>query len=131
MKTLKSILAWPLHLFLFLLAWLLFLPLSLVNFICVVFTARDHAKGYFINSALNLDILANREFRTFWNLTLRKSNGYKFGLTGETISSALGKNKRDGTLSSVGGKILAFIVDALDKNHCIKSITDRLKWPNT
>ena len=53
----------------------------------------------------------------------RKPNGYKFGNSKETISSALSKNKRDGTLSRTG-KLLAWILDKIDKNHVLKSINN-------
>lgn len=39
----------------------------------------------------------------------------------ETISGVLGKNERDNTLSKTG-KILVWILNKLDKNHCFKSI---------
>ena len=70
---------------------------------------------------------ANRELRTLWNTTLRKSNGYEFGHRDETISSVLGKNKRAGTLSKAG-ICLAYILDKLDNNHCINSIDDTITW---
>jgi hypothetical protein len=69
---------------LFIIAYILFLPLTILNWFLV------SKKGYFRQSALNLDIYANSEFRTLWNKTLQK-NGYKFGKVGETISSAIGK----------------------------------------
>lgn len=117
----KKILTFILDIILFLTAYILFLPLSIINF-CLV---RD--RGYFRSSALNLDKYANRELRTLWNATLRKSNGYKFGLIDETISGVLGKNKRANTLSRTG-KVLAYILDRLDKDHCIKSIDDSIFW---
>ena len=106
-------------LFLFLIAWALFLPLSLLNFLAVAIKFKD--LGYFKSSAVNLDRFGNSEFRTLFNLTLKKKEGYKFGNMEETISSVLGKNQRDNTLS-FAGKVLAFILDLLDKNHCKKSI---------
>ena len=106
-------------LFLFLLAWALFLPLSLLNFLAVAIKFKD--LGYFKSSAVNLDRFGNSEFRTLFNLTLKKKEGYKFGNMEETISSVLGKNQRDNTLSFVG-KALVWILDLLDKNHCKKSI---------
>lgn len=108
---------------LFVIAYILYLPLTLVNYICVAFTARDNAKGYFRSSAVTLDKLGNREFRTLFNLTLIKDNGYKFGNFEETISSVLGKNERDETLSNTG-KILVFILNKIDKDHCVKSILE-------
>ena len=110
-------------LLLFLIAYILLLPLTIINFFVVFFTTKDHAKGYFRSTAVNIDKFGNREFRKLWNLTLRKSNGYKFGNVEETISSALGKNERDGTLSTAG-KSLVWILDKIDKNHSLKSIKD-------
>ena len=101
---------------LLIIAWILFLPLSIINYFCV-----KNKKGYFKNSAINLDKYGNREFRTFFNRFFRTEKGYPFGNERETISSALGKNERDGTLSKCG-KIMVFILDKLDKNHCKNSI---------
>lgn len=106
------------HLVLFFIAWILVFPLTLINYAVV------RSGGYFLSTALSLDIWGNREFRTLFNATLIKPNGYKFGIQGETISSVLGKNKLKGTLSTTG-KVLAFILDTIDKNHCIKSIDHR------
>jgi len=99
---------------LFIIAYMLFLPLSIINFIVVT-----HKKGYFRSSALTIDKLANREFRTLWNKTLRIENGYSFGAENETISSALGKNIQNNSLS-LTGKCLVFI---LTKKHCLEAIT--------
>ena len=109
-------------LILLIVAVVLILPLTLVN---MIFVAKKYKSidGYFINTALNLDIWANVEFRAFWNGAMRKENGYQFGVIGETISSALGKNERDGTLTFCG-KILVSILNFLDKNHCQKSIKE-------
>lgn len=101
---------------LFLIAYILFLPLSLINFLVV-----KNKKGYFKSSAINLDKFGNREFRTLLNKTLIIENGYKFGSINETISGVLGKNERDKTLTKTG-KRLVFILNKLDKNHCFKSI---------
>lgn len=101
---------------LFLIAYVLFLPLSIINY-CVV----KNKKGYFKSSAISLDKFGNREFRTLLNKTLIIKNGYQFGNMNETISGVLGKNERDKTLSKTG-KMLVFILNKLDKNHCLKSI---------
>lgn len=103
---------------LFALAVILLLPLTIINFFLV-----EVKKGYFFSTALNLDIWSNREFRTLWNKCLRLDNGYKFGKEDETISSALGKNERDKTLTKTG-KILVWLLDKLEKNHCKKSIKE-------
>jgi hypothetical protein len=78
-------------------------------------------KGYFKSSAINLDKFCNREFRTSLNKFFKKKEGYSFGLISETISSALGKNERDGTLTKAG-KILVYILNKIEYNHCKKSI---------
>lgn len=100
---------------LFLIAYVLYLPLTIVNY-CLV-----RKKGYFKDSAITLDKLANREFRTLWNKVLIVETGYRFGNINETISSALGKNQRDNTLRKIGKK-LVWLLDKLDKNHALKSI---------
>lgn len=97
---------------LFLVAYLLYLPLSLMNFFLV------WSKGYFRDSALTLDRLANREFRTLWNKTLILNDGYKFGNIEETISGVLGKNIKIKKLSNTG-KILVCV---LSEKHCIDAI---------
>lgn len=101
---------------LFIIAYILYLPLSILNFFYV-----RHKKGYFRSSALNLDVFANREFRTLWNKVLITDEGYQFGVTGETISSALGKNELKGTLKRTG-KVLVDILNFIDKDHCKNSI---------
>ena len=89
----------------------------------VVNRKYGNTKGYFRSTALSIDIWANFEFRTLWNDKLKIDGGYEFGRIGETISSALGKNQRDKTLTTTG-KILVFILDFLDENHCEESIKE-------
>jgi len=103
---------------LFIIAYILYLPLTVVNFLVV-----KNKKGYFKSSAITIDKLANREFRTLLNKTLRLGNGYLFGAENETISSALGKNQRDKTLTKTG-KVLVWILDKIDNNHSLKSISN-------
>ena len=82
---------------------------------------------FWFDNALELDVWANYHFRTLWNTVLRKVGGYAFGVIGETISSALGKNQRDRTLS-IPGWVLVYILWAIDVKfwfkggHCINSI---------
>lgn len=111
-----------LNFLLFIFAWLLIPPLTVWNLI-VVNKKYGNTKGYFKSTALSIDIWANFEFRTLWNTKLRIDGGYEFGRTGETISSALGKNQRDKTLT-IYGKILVAILDFLDKNHSQNSIKE-------
>ena len=103
---------------LFVIAWVLILPLTIINFLLV------KNKGYFLSTARSIDVWANYEFRTLWNRFLVKHNvvSYAFGDKYETISSVIGKNARLNSLS-ITGKILRFILDTIDKNHCENSIT--------
>ena len=101
-----------LGLILFIIAYVLYFPLTLINFLLV------RKKGYFRDSALTLDKLANREFRTLWNKTLINENGYRFGNIEETISAVLGYNIQRKTLTKTG-KVLVFI---LTKKHCLDAI---------
>ena len=108
------------NLLLFVIAWILIPPLTIWNLI-VVNKKYGNTKGYFRSTALSIDIWANFEFRTLWNSRLIIEGGYQFGREGETISSALGKNKLMGTLTKEGNK-LANLLDKIDTNHCIKSM---------
>lgn len=110
-------------------ATLLFLPLSLINLVvvlCLNIRTRGFFKitnGFFRSSAYDIDCFGNHNFRSVLNLFLKNKEGYEFGDKRESISSVLGKNKRDKTLS-ITGKVVAFILDLFDKNHCIKSIKE-------
>lgn len=114
-------------LILYIIATILFFPLTLLNIIVVLWKnakARGFWKtldGYFLSGAVDIDRFGNHNFKTLWNAILRKSGGYAFGNYNETISSALGKNQRDKTLSFVG-RGLANLLDFIDKDHCKNSI---------
>lgn len=112
-------------LILFLIAVLLFLPLTLLNIILVVWEYGNlkSIDGYFYQTAVDINRFGNRNFRTLFNATLIKEEGYQFGDSRETISGVLGKNQRDKTLSKTG-KLLASILDWIDENHCEKSIVE-------
>lgn len=71
--------------------------------------------------ATSIDASGNVVCVDLFNITLIKKNGYKFGNRKETISSALGKNQRDATLT-IAGTALCAILDFIDPNHCQKSI---------
>jgi len=73
--------------------------------------------------ALGLDQIGNAVCRDMFNRLLIEQDGYTFGKVQETISSVLGKNERDWTLS-LGGLLLVIILDAIDKDHCRNSIQD-------
>jgi hypothetical protein len=90
-----------------------------INWICVAFQ-HGLSNEYFKQTAIDIDRFGNHNFRCFLNATMQ-FNGYEFGDVRETISSALGKNQRDGTLTNFG-KSICFILDTIDPKHCQKSI---------
>jgi hypothetical protein len=107
---------------LLIIAVLLIIPLTIWNLI-VVKKTKGNIKGYFFNTAKNIDIWGNQEFRSLWNGRFITENGYQFGRENETISSVLGKNERDQTLEKLG-KLLVKILNIIDKDHCRKSIQE-------
>lgn len=76
-----------------------------------------------LSIATSIDTSGNVVCKDLFDLTLRTKNGYRFGKRKETISSVLGKNKRDETLTRTG-KVVAKILDFLDENHCLNSIDE-------
>ncbi len=56
-------------------------------------------------------------------MTLITKEGYKFGNPNEAISSTLGKNEKNNTLSLIG-KGLVWLLNLIDKDHCKKSIVE-------
>jgi len=101
---------------LFIIAYLLFLPITIFNALNV------KKKGYFKDTAINIDRFGNREFRFSLNKYLIKEKSpHRFGDIKETISSVLGKNQISNNLTNFG-KSIAWILDKIEKNHCIKSI---------
>lgn len=111
--------------FLWLIAYALIPPLTLWNRRKVnrVYGSTD---GYFLNSAKSIDKWGNREFRTLLNIeAITAESVHHFGNIDETISSVLGKNQRDGTLTK-RGKWLAGFLDKRDPNHCRNSINENV-----
>lgn len=100
-------------LLLFLVAYILFLPLTIINYWFV-----EVKKGYFRSSAINIDKFANREFRTLWNKVLIVEGGYEFGNPEETISAVLGRNYLLSTLTASG----MALVKILTVGHCLDAL---------
>ncbi len=76
---------------------------------------------YFLQIAISIDQLGNVLMQHLLNLLWIRQGGYPFGNRDETISSALGRNKRDGTLS-VFGRWIDALLDRIDPNHSLNSI---------
>lgn len=92
---------------------------------------------YFLKIAISIDQLGNVLMQHLLNVLWIKKGGYTFGNRDETISSALGKNKKLGTLTSFG-KLIDILLDKIDPNHSLSSIDyyiepseniiDKLAW---
>ncbi len=111
---------WYKALLLFVIAVVLVPITSLVGFVYQMF--KPEFWEYLFDFALSLDQIGNKACQGMLNDAFTKGeNRYSFGNKDETVSSALGKNQKRGTLSGAG-KILAYILHKLDKNHSIDSI---------
>lgn len=109
---------------LYIIATVLWVILTPINWFIVSFK-HGLNNNYFKQTAIDIDKFGNRNFRTFLNATMRVNHGYNFGNVNETISSALGKNQRDGTLSWFGVFVCS-VLDKIDKEHCKKSINENV-----
>jgi len=76
---------------------------------------------YLLKIAVSIDQLGNVLMQHLLNALWVKNGGYKFGNRDETISSALGRNIRLGTLTRFG-ILIDKILDKLDPDHSLNSI---------
>ena len=109
--------------------FLILVPIGIIWGVVEAFWNRGFKNGLkridelFLNMALAVDVFGNISAREIFNDVLIKECGYKFGKPGETISSVLGKNYRDKTLTKAG-MVLRNILHKIDPNHSINSIKD-------
>lgn len=114
------------------LLFLLFLLASILKWIFAPFfycygiirslTLGEFGKWHF-DLAVGKDQYGNVLGKYLFNDIWIKQDGYKFGNPDETISSALGKNKRIGKFRMFG-ETIANILNKLDYNHVEKSIEE-------
>ena len=104
---------------------LLYLLLPIVSIFMILkylFTGDKRMLAvWFWRTAKAIDIFANVNGAEFFNSIFITDGGYKFGNPQETISSVIGKNQRDNTLS-IAGKILRWMLDKISDDHCLNSI---------
>jgi hypothetical protein len=98
-------------------ALILFALFGVVNFFFLWASEGKYPKGYFWQTAYNIDCFANREFRALWNGLLITIEGYRFGDLYQTLSEVLGHNYVLQTLTRYG-KVVVFL---LSRNHCLKA----------
>lgn len=106
---------------------LVLIPVIIVYTIIKILIHHDTKELYiwFYGTARSIDLLGNVIGAELFNDTLRKQSGYKFGRRGETISSVLGKNQRDNTLTKTG-QLLRKTLDFIETDHCLESIRDEI-----
>ena len=76
-----------------------------------------------LEMAISIDKVGNAICYDLLNkICILKSSKHKFGIIRETISSVLGKNKKDKTLTDFG-VALSNLLNWLDKHHVEESIT--------
>ena len=110
------------NLILFLVAVFLFIIIFPISLIYLVFDVLFEMFG---KLAIILDFAGNVLLARIFNDWAIEKGGYEFGKTGETISSALGKNQKRGKLT-VMGKNLCKVLDYIEENHCEKSINNKI-----
>lgn len=76
---------------------------------------------YLFKVAKSIDQLGNVVCMDLFNDTLIKKGGYRFGNEDVTISHVLGMNEKKNKLSTLG-KVLAWILNTIDKDHNRKAI---------
>lgn len=76
---------------------------------------------YCLKIAISIDQLGNVLMQHLLNLLWLKKGAYRFGNRDETISSALGRNKKLALLNGFGRSIDRFL-DKLDPDHSLNSI---------
>ncbi|GAA4279409.1 hypothetical protein [Aquimarina mytili] len=111
---------------LFLVSIVLFITTTPLGFIYGIgYTLVTHffkgLGGFFLEIAISIDQLGNVIMQHLLNMLWLKKGGYKFGNRDETISSVLGKNKVQNTLTGFG-KFIVKILDTIDSNHVLDSI---------
>lgn len=110
----------------------------LYGLLYALFTKGFKGAGEFLlKIAISVDQLGNVMMQHLLSTLWLLPGGYPFGNRDETISSALGRNKKLGTLNGFGKAIDAFL-DAIDPDHSLNSIdyyveptisiVDRLAW---
>jgi len=83
---------------------------------------------YALKMAISIDQLGNVLMQHLFNALWITADGYEFGNSDETISSALGKNKRLGTLTGFG-RLIDDILERIDPNHTLNSIDYYIQPP--
>ncbi|MBC7535109.1 MAG: hypothetical protein H7258_05390 [Ferruginibacter sp.] len=109
---------------------LFFVPIGMIYGFIKCFNGHSLKQAFktldnkFFRMAVSKDQYGNVVCEELFNSTLRKKESkHSFGDEDETISSVIGKNLRDDTLS-IAGKVLNKILCFFQKDHALKAIED-------
>jgi len=114
---------------LFVIAFLLvgmFAPLGLIftTIKALILWDKHYINNYYLSLAISLDQFGNVVMAGLFNIIMIKNTSINlFGNPDETISSVLGKNKRDNTLFLLG-YLLDYILNKIEKDHSINAIEE-------
>ena len=88
---------------------------------------KGSGSSYIYNVLVAIDQSGNVVCSTAFNLIWlkKKQSRHLFGNPDETISSVLGKNKLDGTLTGFG-RLIARLLNFIQKNHVENSIEQKV-----
>ncbi len=86
--------------------------------------------NFYLEIAISIDQLGNVIMQHILNALWLKKGGYKFGNKDETISSVLGKNELQNTLTKFG-KFVVYILDKIDEGHVFNSIDYYVEQKNS
>lgn len=100
---------------------LLLIKLILIPVLFIWGVIRSLQKGEFLKWLFDLLLAFDRWANVLGKYTFNDIMGDNFGNGKETISGRLGKNEMFFSLKPIG-KILANILNRLDKDHCKKAI---------
>jgi hypothetical protein len=82
---------------------------------------KKRLSRYYWKLAIGLDQFGGLVASNFFNWFFIKRDGYQLGNPDETVSSWLGKNKKEGKLLFMG-KLLDWMLEKIDPNHSIDAI---------
>lgn len=107
------------------------IPISIVLSIPIVFIVDSAEEAYnklatYLKAiAMGIDQLGNVTLEYALNGIMITKNGYQFGNKMETISSVLGKNQVQNTLTKYGW-VLVNILNKINPNHCFNAINNKV-----
>lgn len=96
-----------------------------IGLIYAIFYPERNEYAYSV--AYAIDQLGNVVMKYAFNKWLISNDGIKFGNPDETISSVLGKNKKEDKLTK-SGRFLDWILEKLDNGHSLDAIEEDEAW---